>query len=395
MKKSPDDRLWTGQYTLTLLTNFSVFMVHFILLVSIPLYLTELGAGSSAAGLSTGLYSLAALLIRPIIGHFLDHRGRLRLLRAGMIPVTLGIILSTFSDSLTVQLTARVIEGFGFSILSTTGATIVSDLVSGKRFAEGIGYNAMIVTVTNSLGPLAGLTIISALGYDLMFLILVPMSLIPLVITIFLKESGAEDVSGTPPMHWSHFFTIEKNAVPASLLMVFASISFGAVISFLAAYGIEQGIGNMQFFFLLYPAAVLASRLFIGRLIDRLGFAPVVLPSLFLAGTALLLIYFSSSKSLFALAALFYGVGYGTLLPAYMALAIQNSPVERRGAANATFYIAQDLGVGGGSILLGFIAGAAGLGSVFLLSAIMLFISLILFPRLGLKLQKCKSEVSF
>ena len=189
------EKLWTGQFILILTANFTALMVNALLLVSIPLYLRAMGASNTAAGLSTGLYSLAAMTLRPIVGHFLDYRGRIRLMRGGLIPMILGIILSNFTDAVSLHLALRVLEGIGFSFVSTAGATIVSDLVPESRITEGIGYNGAVATLTNAVGPLIGLVIIDGFGFAVLFICLIPMSL-PSSCRFFILEGERQSRSG-------------------------------------------------------------------------------------------------------------------------------------------------------------------------------------------------------
>lgn len=390
MNPGKQDRLWGGQYTLILFINLTVQLVHFVLLVTIPLYLRRMGAGNSAVGLSTGLYSISALLFRPLIGHFLDHRGRLWLMRGGLLPLLLGVIVTNFTDSVPLQLIFRVIEGIGFSIVSTTGATIVSDLVPESRIAEGLGYNGMVITIANSLGPLIGLSVIDWIGYRELFFLLIVLSLIPMLVSLLLKESGKSRKGIIPDrLKWEHLISIERGALPASLLMIFSSVSYGGIITFLTPFGLEKGLPNMQFFFMLFPCAVFVSRFITGRLVDIFGFGKVVIPSLILGIGGLILIAFADAFIGFSVAAVLYGLGYGTLVPVFTAMAVKDSLPERRGAANATFYISLDLGIGGGAAVLGFFSNSLGLASIFILSAVFMLMSLCLFPILKRKRPNC------
>ncbi len=379
------EKLWTGQFILILTANFTALMVNALLLVSIPLYLRAMGASNTAAGLSTGLYSLAAMTLRPIVGHFLDYRGRIRLMRGGLIPMIVGIILSNFTDAVPLHLALRVLEGIGFSVVSTAGATIVSDLVPESRITEGIGYNGAVATLTNAVGPLVGLVLIDGFGFAVLFTCLIPMSLLPLAVSLFLKESVNPSAASGERTGLKHLFDLEKGALPASAMMIFSAVSYGAVVTFLAAFGMERGVENMQFFFVLFPCTVVVSRFFSGRLIDGYGYLPVVVPSLIIGASSLVLIFFARTVAMFSLVAVLYGLGYGILMPAFNALAVRNSSPNRRGAANATFYIALDLGIGGGAIFLGLFSNCWGLASTFLISAFFMIFSFALFPFLERK----------
>ena len=135
----------------------------------------------------------------------------------------------------------------------------------------------------------------------------------------------------------------------------------------------------MQFFFVLYPCAVIISRLFTGRLSDIFSPVVVIIPSIILSIISLLMIFRADSIQFFSVAAVCYGLGYGSLMPIMNAEAVRHCPREKRGSANATFYIALDLGVGGGSILLGWLTNFISPASMYLVAAGSVAFSLVLY----------------
>jgi len=66
-------------------------------------------------------------------------------------------------------------------------------------------------------------------------------------------------------------------------------------------------------------------------------------------------------------------------LPVLNAAMISLAPFERRGAANATFAVAMDLGIGLGSIILGFIAQNTSYAFMYGSSAIFVMVALIIY----------------
>ncbi len=383
MTNHPSEKLWTRQYNLIMLLNLSSFIVHFILLVAMPLYIKSIGGNNTAAGLATGIYSFSAMLMRPVIGYFLDNHGRKMITLLGFIPMIAGVIMLNFTDSVTLNLVIRLIQGIGFSIISTAFATIVTDLVPKSRMSEGIGYYAVVVTVCNAVGPLIGLTILGAFGYDFLFMIIVPLSFVSVILAFFLSKDKRELHHDDTPVKGlallKKVYSIEPKAIPASIMMVLASLSYGALITFVASYGYSLGIENMQFFFVIYPVMVILSRLFAGKAGDRFGYQVVIIPGMVLAVIALLMIAGAKSMLAFSIAAALYGVGYGTLQPTFNAIAVKDVDQKRRGAANATFYIALDLGIGGGSILLGYISNYLGYSAIYIISAVSVALSLVIY----------------
>ena len=55
------------------------------------------------------------------------------------------------------------------------------------------------------------------------------------------------------------------------------------------------------------------------------------------------------------------GLGYGAAQPAFQALAIQSAPIERAGVSTATYFLALDISVGAGSIILALLGKCIGI----------------------------------
>ena len=86
-------RLWTRNFVLIIVINFLVFMNHIILLSTFPFYIESLGGSEALAGLAATLFSLVAVLCRPVVGWMLDNGKRRAILLiglAGMLLMPLG-----------------------------------------------------------------------------------------------------------------------------------------------------------------------------------------------------------------------------------------------------------------------------------------------------------------
>ena len=88
---------------------------------------------------------------------------------------------------------------------------------------------------------------------------------------------------------------------------------------------------------------------------------------------------YANSLPTVLLAAVFYGIGYGTLQPIMNAIVIKLAPPERRGSANATYYATMDISFGIGSIVWGAASQYLGFTAVFLACAASVVISLVIY----------------
>lgn len=67
----------------------------------------------------------------------------------------------------------------------------------------------------------------------------------------------------------------------------------------------------------------------------------------------------------FLAAGFLLGLGYGILQPLFQSLVTSTTPAEKRGAANATYLLSYDIGIGIGSFAMGMFQESIGLASGF------------------------------
>ena len=105
----------------------------------------------------------------------------------------------------------------------------------------------------------------------------------------------------------------------------------------------------------------------------------IIVPALFTLIIALLVLTFTKGIVGLVITAILYGIGFGSAQPALQVAIIRLAPPEKIGVANATFFTAFDLGIGLGSIILGFVLQLMGYKMLFIVCATSGFISLLIF----------------
>ena len=117
---SNSDSLWTSSFVRVIFANLTMFLSFHVLLATFPFYVIELGGDEAVAGIANGLFAASALLVRPILGWFIDNSGRMIILiigLAGMIILPLSYIVTS---ALAAALILRVIHGIVWSGASTS-----------------------------------------------------------------------------------------------------------------------------------------------------------------------------------------------------------------------------------------------------------------------------------
>ncbi|RXZ78959.1 MFS transporter [Paenibacillaceae bacterium] len=401
--------LWTRNFTLLLLSNLFLFLALEMLLPTLPIFASDRGASDAQVGLIVALFTYSAVVTRLFVGVASDKFGKGRLLILGVLICLLGTVSYLAAATVSVMLMLRILHGIGFGLSTTLYGTIASDIIPARRRGEGMGFFGTGNSIAISLGPFIGIWLMDDYSFNVLFITGGVILLLALLFTLLVKKDALESVpepkAAQPKVgevqvsayeaderqadetkaagqHKSlPFLTrfIEFTALFPSLLGLLVGLSFGGVISFITLFGVETGIQNIAYFFLVLAISEFLIRFVSGRIFDTKGRFWVLFPSgiLCLIGTTLL--YFTDSIGLLILAAVFYGAGLGALFPALQAWVIDRVAPHRRGVATATFYNSFDLGIGSGAVLLGIVVTWTNYATMYLVSGVFFVIYLIVY----------------
>ncbi len=390
MQQDLRPKLWSMNYINILLVNLIINMASIILINVLPLYAMTLGGNNIIAGLLMTLFTMSAFLFRPVFGKMLDTKGRKVVLVIGLCLFTLSTILLLFSTNMFLLLALRFLQGIGLSAYSTALGTILSDIVPMERISEGVGYFGISATISMAIGPTLGLYLTSRFDYKITYIVAFGISLLSVFfgflinyekkrksdLTISHEKKISDELTDKSKTKKGTGF-LEKTSILPCFVMFFTVIAISAVFSFMPLFGEARNIDNVGLFFTAYAIAMILSRIFTGKLADRYGFYRTFIPSIVLTLLLFITLAFAYSLPIVLLAAVFYGIGYGTLQQIMNAVIIKLSPPDRRGAANATYYATMDISFGLGSLLWGTASQLAGFTTVFLGCAACVVISII------------------
>lgn len=107
-------------------------------------------------------------------------------------------------------------------------------------------------------------------------------------------------------------------------------------------------------------AAMLISRPFTAKILDRQGPTPLIVPGFIALGAGIFLMGLALNGVELLAAAALIGYGLGTIRPTGLALSTQYLGKSRYAVANATFYMMTDLACGISPIIFGFVVPALG-----------------------------------
>ena len=373
--KVSSEKIWTRDFILICTANFFVFLGFQMTLPTIPLFVEELGGNDQLIGLVVGIFTFSALAIRPYAGHALESKGRRFVFLTGLGIFVLSVGSFGFAAGLIFLFAMRIIQGLGWGFSTTASGTIATDLIPAKRRGEGMGYYGLSGNLALAFGPSLGLALTGIISFSQLFTICAILGLMALLLASRIRYKEVQP-QAVPLKKWDFY---EKSALPPSLLLFFITVTFGGIAAFLPIYSLEKGIEGIQWYFLLYAIALMITRTFAGKLYDLKGHKAVFLPGTLLILITMFLLAWLPNSLILYIAAVFYGLGFGTVQPALQAWSVKESTPNRRGMANATFFSFFDLGVGIGAMAFGQIAFLFGYSFIYIVAGVSVLFAMILY----------------
>lgn len=374
-KNIDQPKLWTRDFILICTATFFIFCAFQILMPILPKYAQTLGADEKIVGLVTGLFTISALLARPFIGRELDRGGRRRIYLLGLVIFFLAILGYLWAPTLLLLMAFRLVHGVGWAGASTAAGTIVADIIPPARRGEGMGYYGVASTLAMAVAPALGLTLLVKYDFTLIFIV-------SLVLTggAFIIGRAIKLESHSKPQDGQKKATIfDLRALKSSLVLFFMTFSYGGMVTFLPLHAQEQGIENIGPFFTIYAIGLLITRPIAGKYYDRKGPDLIVIIGMIAMFLGTFILGQSSSLSIFMVCGILYGIGFGSVQPTLLALALHGVEPQRRGAVNGTVFSFFDLGIGLGSMVLGVFADSFGYSNMYTFASIAPLVGLALF----------------
>ena len=373
------ERLWTKPFVQMTLGMLFLFTGFYLLLPTFPLFIKQLGGNESQVGLTVGMFTLSAVVFRPAVGVLLDRYGRRPFLFWGLLFFVVSMILYDWAGGIAALLVLRFFHGASWAFSTTAIGTSITDVIPPARRGEGMGWSGMATTAAMAIGPMVGIWVIQNYSFQLLFIIAACLSAVALLFSVATK------IPYQPKAEAKRLVIFEKSTLPVTAALFFLTVSYGGITTFLPlfAQSIEVNAGA---FFLVYAVTLTLTRPIAGQLSDRRGESSVIMVSLLVTMTALFVLIFTRGFAGVIASAVLYGLGFGAAQPALQAANLRLAHPEKRGVATASFMTAFDLGIGLGSIALGWISQYTGYTALFAVCAVSVAASLMIFAALARRL---------
>jgi MFS family permease len=379
----PTDKLISGSYCLILAANFLLYFGFYLLMPVLPFYLTEIFQTDHAiVGLILSVYTVAALTIRPFSGYLLDTLARKPLYIVAYFTFTAIFAGYLIAGSLALFTVLRVMHGLSFGTVSVSGNTIVIDITPSSRRGEALGYYGLANNIAMAVGPMTGLFLHDYYHFSVIFTTSLLSCSVGFVLALLIKTPRKPPLK-KEPISLDRFILLR--GLPVGIVLLLLSIPYGMTTTYIAVYGKSLGIhGGVGLFFTLMAIGMAISRLFSGRQVDKGKITQVITLGLYLVTVSYFVLSACSLipkmheeilKYTFFGTALFLGIGFGIMFPAFNTMFVNLAPNNQRGTATSTYLTSWDVGIGLGLTLGGYIAQIANFQTAFFFGACLTVVS--------------------
>jgi len=388
--------------------------------VAIPSIRADLNATASQMQWVVDIYTLVLASLLILAGATGDRFGRRRVFQIGLGVFACGSLLCSLAPDIHTLIGARMIQGFGGSMMNPVALSIISQVFYRPvERARALGIWGAVVGISMALGPVVGGLLIHSIGWRAVFWINLPICAAAIALTAaFVPESKSATMRdmdpvgqalavlalfGTvfaliegPVLGWTNptLLGIAATAVAAFLgflryeprrrdpfidLRYFRSVPFASAtaIAVCAFAGWAAFLFMMSLYLqgvrgysaiatgLIYLPIAIGALVFSplsGRLVGRHGSRPpLLIAGVMITAAAVMLMFLTPTTPVWALLTIFaaYGIGFGMINAPVTNAAVSGMPRDRAGAASAVTSTSRQVGVSIGVALCGSVAGSA------------------------------------
>lgn len=360
-------KIWNRRFILLFITNLLVLAAFYASIPIIPVYCQEIGITGSKVGIVLTAMSVATVLFRPVAGYLLDNFNRYHVYLLFLALFCLSFPAFLAFSVFELLILVRLYMGVVYSVCGSATMTLAGDVLPASKITQGISRFAFTVSIGMAVGPFVGLQVQNNMNSSASFLTIFGITVAALLCVSCCKIKYPK----TKRKKFSIKESIYAPALPFMLNMMFLMIPYGAVIAYSSILAQEKNIMEyLPYFYICLVAGMLLSKLSTQKVIDDGNHRMLVCASLAVLIITMVSFLFLNTGAHLLIAGFFFGLGYGILQPLFQSFVTGTTPAPKRGVANSTYMLSYDIGIGIGSLLMGFMQESIGLTIGFALTAV-------------------------
>ncbi|QQB15415.1 MDR family MFS transporter [Brevibacterium casei] len=190
----------TGVIWLLLGAAFVTLLNETVMGVAIPHLVTDLGVTLNVAQWTTTAFMLTMAVVIPTTGYLLKRLTTRQVFLLAMSLFTAGTLLGALAPEFSVLIVARVIQASGTAMMMPLLMTTIMTVVPEHARGRFMGRITIVMAVAPALGPTLSGFILSTLTWHFLFWIILPVAIAMMIIgALRLRNIGEQSHS---PLDW-------------------------------------------------------------------------------------------------------------------------------------------------------------------------------------------------
>lgn len=364
---------------------FMGFLTIGIQLPVLPLHVSEaLGMDSLVVGAVVAAQFAAALCTRVWAGNVADMQGPRRAVLLGLLVVAcsgLAYGVSLFvpahsSGALWLLVLGRVLLGCGESLIVTGALSWAVGLVGPQHAGQVMAWVGIAMYGAYAAGAPLGLALQHDYGFAGIALAAIACPVLAMLPLLQLRAVAAVAQRRTP------FYQVLGQVWRAGMGLALCSVGFGVLSAFVALLFAARDWGQASLAFTAFGVAFILARMLLGHVPDKHGGARVALVCVLIEAVGLLCIWSAPTPVLAYVGAALTGLGYSLAFPGFGVEAVRHVAAQSRGVAMGAYVAFLDMSLAITAPALGALVGVWGIGSAFLVAAVLVALSVLVALRL-------------
>ncbi|SHN39257.1 MDR family MFS transporter [Cryptosporangium aurantiacum] len=183
-----DRPLTRADHTLIGLLLISTFVVIFnetVMSLALPRLMSDLGISASTAQWVTTGFLLTMAVVIPATGFIMERFSVRQVFVAAMTLFSTGTLIAAVAPGFPVLLAGRIVQAMGTGVMLPLLITTAMSLVAPSRRGRVMGVISIVISVAPAIGPTVSGLVLSRASWRWLFLLVLPIALFSLALGVW------------------------------------------------------------------------------------------------------------------------------------------------------------------------------------------------------------------
>ncbi len=177
---------------LLVVAAFVVILNETVMSVALPELMVDFAISASTAQWITTAFMLTMAAVIPVSGYLLTRLPLRTVFTVAMTSFLLGTLLAGLAPTFLVLVFGRVVQAIGTAIMMPLLFTTVLNLVPANRRGRTMGVISIVIAVAPATGPTLGGVILDLLDWRWMFWVMLPIAAVTLALGVAMVRNVTE-----------------------------------------------------------------------------------------------------------------------------------------------------------------------------------------------------------